>query len=162
MKQINMETQNLLTTKTMPTKSVNNHRASAHFTATTKPSEILFDGKPKNWPEFENHLINEAENPTTGWNQKLLNFQLMYTTTTPFNFLEGYFDIPETMIGALNDDLTRSKQEDLMKLASQLYTLHSKNSGSCSRHRNIHANRHQKQIWTRFFVNIVSHTFPDK
>jgi hypothetical protein len=66
---------------------VNDHRASAHFTMMTKPSEILFDGKPENWPEFEHHLLNKSEKPTIGWNPELLNFQLMYTTTKPFNFL---------------------------------------------------------------------------
>jgi hypothetical protein len=42
-----MKKHNLLTTKTMPTQSMNNNRASTHFTAMTTPSEILFDGKPK-------------------------------------------------------------------------------------------------------------------
>jgi hypothetical protein len=91
----------------------------------TKSSKILYDRKPENWPELKNHLLNEAENPTIGWNQELLNFQLMYTTTKPFNFLEGYFDINETMMGALQDNLKRAKQEDLMKPASQLCRLHS-------------------------------------
>jgi hypothetical protein len=54
----------------------------------TKPSEILFDGKPKKWPEFEHHLLTEAENPTIGWNQELINFQTMEETTKPFIFLE--------------------------------------------------------------------------
>jgi hypothetical protein len=52
-----------------------------------------------------------------GWNQELLNFQLMDTATKPFNFLEGYFDIPETIIGALQGDLQCATQEDLMKPA---------------------------------------------
>jgi hypothetical protein len=64
MKQTNMETQNILTTKTIPAQPVNDHRASVHFTAMTKPCEVLFDKKPDNWPEFEHHLLNEAENPT--------------------------------------------------------------------------------------------------
>jgi hypothetical protein len=81
MRQTNMKKHNLLTTKTMPTQSMNNNRASTHFTAMTTPSEILFDGKPKNWPEFEHHLLNEVENPTIRWNQELLNFQLMDTKT---------------------------------------------------------------------------------
>jgi hypothetical protein len=105
MKHTNMETKNLLTKETMSAQPVNDHRASAHVTAMTKPSEILFDGKPENWPEFEHHLLNEAENPTIGWNQEVLNFQLMDTKTKPCNFLEGYFNIPENMIGALQDDL---------------------------------------------------------
>jgi hypothetical protein len=57
MKQTNMDTQNLLTTKTTPIPTMNYHRTSAHFTTMTKPSEILFDGKPENWPEFEHHLL---------------------------------------------------------------------------------------------------------
>jgi hypothetical protein len=170
MKQTNMETQNLLTTKTMPTQPVNDHRASAHFTMMTRPCEIIFDGKPKNWPEFEHHLLNEAENPTIGWNQELLNLQLMDTTTKPFNFLEGYFDIPETMIGALQDDLKRAKQEDLMKPASQLYILHSlktklKNCLKSDIARDIETSMPTGTInmYGRiFFIKIVSHTLPDK
>jgi hypothetical protein len=116
MEHSNMETKNLLTTKTMPTHPVNDQRASVYFTVTTKPCDFLFDGQPKNWPEFKHHLLNEAENPTIGWNQELIHFKLMDTTTKPFNFLEGYFNIPETMIGALQDDLKRAKQEGLMKI----------------------------------------------
>jgi hypothetical protein len=91
----------------------------------TKPYEILFDRKPENWPEYEHHLLNETENPTMGWNQELLNFQIMNTTIKLFNLLEGYFDIPGTILGVLQDNLKRAKQEDLMKPASQLYILHS-------------------------------------
>jgi hypothetical protein len=90
----------------------------------TTPLEILFDGKPENWPEFEHHLLTETGNPTIGWNQELTNFQLMDKTMKPFNFLEGYFDIPETMIGALRDELHQAKQIDLVRPASQLYKLH--------------------------------------
>jgi hypothetical protein len=50
MKRAKMDTQNLLTTKTAPTQTMNDHRTSTHFTAMPKPSEILFDGRPKNWP----------------------------------------------------------------------------------------------------------------
>jgi hypothetical protein len=50
MKQTNMETQNLLTTKTAPAQPINDHRASSHFTVMTKPSEIIFDGKPEQSP----------------------------------------------------------------------------------------------------------------
>jgi hypothetical protein len=52
----------------------------------------------------------------------------MDVATKPFNFREGYFDIPKTTIGALQDDLQCAKQEDLMKPASQLYSLHSLNT----------------------------------
>jgi hypothetical protein len=87
MKRANMDTQNLLTTKTAPIQTMNDHRISASFTLMSKPSEILFDGKTENWPEFEHHLLTEAENPTFGWNQELINFQTMDKTTKPFNFL---------------------------------------------------------------------------
>jgi hypothetical protein len=124
MKRANIDTQNLLTTKTTPTQTIKDHRTSAHFTAMTKSLEILFDRKPENWPEFEHHLLTEAENPTIGWNQELTNFQLMEETTKPFYFLEGYFNIPETMIGSLQDDLQKAKQIDLVRPVSQLYKLH--------------------------------------
>jgi hypothetical protein len=110
MKQTSMETQNLLTTKTMTTKPVNDHRAYANFTSTTKACDVLFDGQPKNWPAFEHHLMNEYVNTTIGWNQELVHFQLMDSTTKPFNFLEGYFNIPEIMIEALQEDLNRTKK----------------------------------------------------
>jgi hypothetical protein len=48
MKRANMDTQNLITTKTAPTQTMNDHRTSAHLSTMTKPSEILFDGKPEN------------------------------------------------------------------------------------------------------------------
>jgi hypothetical protein len=84
-----MDTQDLISTKTTPTQTMKDHRTSAHFTTMTKPLEILFDGKPENWPEFEHHLLTETENPTIGWNQELTNFQLMDETKNPFNFLKG-------------------------------------------------------------------------
>jgi hypothetical protein len=65
MKRANMDTQNLLKTKTAPTQIMNDHRTSAHVTAMTKPLEILFDGKPKSWPEFEHHLLTETELQTS-------------------------------------------------------------------------------------------------
>jgi hypothetical protein len=52
MKLSNMDTQHLLTMKKAPPQTMNNHRTSAHVTAMTKLSDILFDGKPENWPEF--------------------------------------------------------------------------------------------------------------
>jgi hypothetical protein len=60
MKQRNMDTQNLLTMKTTQTQTINDHRLSSHFTAITKPSEILFDGKSENWLELEHHLLTET------------------------------------------------------------------------------------------------------
>jgi hypothetical protein len=55
------------TMETTQTQTMNDHRTSAHFTAITKPLEILFDVKPENWPEFEHHLLTKTENPTIGW-----------------------------------------------------------------------------------------------
>jgi hypothetical protein len=52
MKRANLDTQNLLTTNTTPSQTMNNHRKTAHFNAMTKPSETLFDGTPENWPVF--------------------------------------------------------------------------------------------------------------
>jgi hypothetical protein len=46
MKQANLDTHNLLTSKTTPDQTMNDHRETAHFTAMTKPSETLFDGTP--------------------------------------------------------------------------------------------------------------------
>jgi hypothetical protein len=43
MKRANLDTQNMLTTKTTPAQTMNNHKTTAHFTAMTKPSETLFD-----------------------------------------------------------------------------------------------------------------------
>jgi hypothetical protein len=63
MKQTNMDTQNLLMTKTTQTQTIKEHIASAHFTAMTKP-EILFDGKSENWPDFEHHPLTKTGNPT--------------------------------------------------------------------------------------------------
>jgi hypothetical protein len=89
---------------------MNDNRISAHFTAMTKPSEILFDGTPENWPELEHHLLTEAENPTIRWNEELTNFQSMDGISKPFNFLEGYFDLPENMTCALLDDLINANK----------------------------------------------------
>jgi hypothetical protein len=101
----------------MPTQPVNDHRASAHFTAVAKAYDVLFDGQPEDWPALWNHLLNEDENPTIVWNQELRHFQLMDTKTRPVNFLEGYFNIPYTMIDALKDVLKGTKPEDLQKPA---------------------------------------------
>jgi hypothetical protein len=46
MKRANLDTQNLLTTKTTPSQTMNDHISTDHFNATTKPSETLFDGTP--------------------------------------------------------------------------------------------------------------------
>jgi hypothetical protein len=64
MKRANLDTQNLVTTKTNPAQTMNDHRSTAHFNAMTKPSDTLFNGTPENWPAFQHHLLTEAENPT--------------------------------------------------------------------------------------------------
>jgi hypothetical protein len=63
MKWANMDKHNLLTTKTTPTQTMNDHRKAAHFIVMTKPYETLFNGTPENWPAFEHHLLTEAETP---------------------------------------------------------------------------------------------------
>jgi hypothetical protein len=60
MKRANLDTQNLLTTKTTPAQTMNDNRSTAHFDAMTKPSDTLFNGTPENWPAFEHHLLTEA------------------------------------------------------------------------------------------------------
>jgi hypothetical protein len=52
MKRAKLDTQNILTTKTTPAQTMNDHRTTAHFTAVNKPSETLFDRTPENWPAF--------------------------------------------------------------------------------------------------------------
>jgi hypothetical protein len=56
----NLDTHNLLTTKTTPAQTMNDHRSTAHFNAMTKPSDTLFDGTLANWPAFEHHLATKA------------------------------------------------------------------------------------------------------
>jgi hypothetical protein len=88
----------------------------------------------------------------------------------PFNFLEGYFDIPKTMIGSLWDDLQQAKQIDLVRPASQLYKLHClkkkiKNCLTADLARDIETSMPtdlSKKDGRIFFIKIVSHTFPDK
>jgi hypothetical protein len=48
-KRANLDTHNMFTTNTTPAQTINDHRTTAHFTAMTKPSEILFEGTPENW-----------------------------------------------------------------------------------------------------------------
>jgi hypothetical protein len=124
MKGANLNTQNLLTTKEMPTQTMNFHRTTAHFTAMTKPSETLFDGRPENWPAFEHQLLTEAEYPTIRWNQEITNYQPTDETSEPFNFLERYFDLPDKITGTLMNDLADAKIVDLISPASQLYKMH--------------------------------------
>jgi hypothetical protein len=46
MKQKRMETQNLLSTKTMTTQPLNDHISSAIFPTMTKACDFIFDGQP--------------------------------------------------------------------------------------------------------------------
>jgi hypothetical protein len=114
LKRDNLETQNLLTTKTTPAQTMSDHRSTAHFNAMTKPSDTLFDGTPENWPAFEHHLLTEAENPTISWNQDIINYQ-PNENSAPFNFLERYFDLPDGMTTTLMNDLAKAKQIDLVQ-----------------------------------------------
>jgi DNA repair protein RadC len=41
MKRANLDTHSILTTKTSPAQTMNDHRKTAHFNAMTKPSETL-------------------------------------------------------------------------------------------------------------------------
>jgi hypothetical protein len=100
MKIENLDTQNILTTKTTPAQTMNDHRSTANFNAMTKPSDTLFDEIPEKWPAFEHHLPTEAENPTISWNQDITNYQ-PNENSEPFNFLERYFDILDDMMNTL-------------------------------------------------------------
>jgi hypothetical protein len=73
LKRANLDTQNILTTKTTPAQTMSDHRSTAHFNAMTKPSDTLFDGTPENWPALEHHLLTEAETSTISWNQDITN-----------------------------------------------------------------------------------------
>jgi hypothetical protein len=89
----------------------------------TKPSDTLFNGTPENWSAFEPHLLSEAENPTISWNQDITNYQ-PNKKSEPFNFLEGYFYLPDDMTNTLMNKLADAKQIDLVQPASQLFKLH--------------------------------------
>jgi hypothetical protein len=149
---------------------MNDHITAAHFTAITKPSETLFDGTPENWPAFEHHLLTEAENPTIRWNQEITNFQSTDGTSEPFNFLKGYFDLPENMTCTLMEDLEHAKKPNLVSPASQLYKLHYlkkklKNRLTPDLAHDIEASMPiglRNKDGRIFFIKIVSHTFPDK
>jgi hypothetical protein len=100
MKRANLDTQNILTTKTTPAQTMNEHISTAHFNAMTKPSDTMFGGTPDKWPAFEHHLLTEAENPTISWNQDITNYQ-PNENSEPFNFIERYFDLLDDMINTL-------------------------------------------------------------
>jgi hypothetical protein len=133
MKRANLDTQNILTTKTSLAQTMNDHRTPAHFNAMTKPSETLFDRTPDNWPAFEHHLLTEAKNPTISWNQDIANYQPTDKTSEPFNFLERYFDLPENMTNTIMNDLAdaqnnRSRNTGLAALQTTLLKNNSKTS----------------------------------
>jgi hypothetical protein len=113
MKRANLDTQNILATKTTLAQTMSDHRSAAHFNAMTKPSDTLFDGTPENWPAFEHHLLTKAENPTISWNQDITNYQ-PNENSNPFNFLERYFDLPDGMKNMLMNDLADVKQINLV------------------------------------------------
>jgi hypothetical protein len=170
MKQVNLDTNNILTTKTTPAKTMNYHRITAHFTAMIKPSETLFDWTTKNWPAFEHHLLTVAENPTSRWNHELTNYQTSDETSEPFNFIARYFDLPDNMTITLMNDLADATIIDLIAPASQLYKLHClktklKNCLTTDMAHDIEASMptviRNKDGWI-FFIKLVSHTFPDK
>jgi hypothetical protein len=170
MKQANLDTQNILTTKTTPAHTMNNHRTTSHFNAMTKPSETVFDETPKNWPEFEHHLLTEAENSTISWNQDITNYKHTDETSEPFNFLESYFDLPDNMTYTLLNELADLKIIDLITPASQLYKLYClkrklKNCLTTDLTHDIKASMPIGIInkdGRHFLIKLVSHTFPNK
>jgi hypothetical protein len=169
MKRANLDTQNMLTTKTTPSQTMKYHRSTAHFNAMAKPSDTLFDGTPENWPAFEHHLLTEAENPTISWNQDITNYQ-PNKNSEPFNFIERYFDLPDDMTNMLMNELSDAKQIDLVQPASQLFKLHClktklKNCLTTDLAHDIDASMptglsHKDGLL--FFIKLVYHTFPDK
>jgi hypothetical protein len=169
LKRINLDTQNLLTTKTTPTQTMSDHRSTAHFNAMTKPSDTMFDGTPENWPAFEHHLLTEAENPTISWNQDITNYQ-PNENSEPFNFIERYFDLPDDMTTALMNDLADTKQIDLVQPSSQLFKLHClktklKNCLTPDLAHDIDASMPpglSHKDGRIYFIKLVSHTLPDK
>jgi hypothetical protein len=117
MRRVNSDTQNMLTTKTIPSQTIimNDHRITAHFNTMTKSWDTLFDGTPENWPIFEHHILTEAENPTIAWNQHLTHFQ-PDEEKEPLNFLERYFDLPEDITQKLQLDLANDTMGYLMQV----------------------------------------------
>jgi hypothetical protein len=168
-KRANLDTQNMLTIKTTPAQTMNDHRTTAHFNAMTKPSETLFDGTPENWPAFEHHLLTEAEHPTISWNQDINNYQPT-EDSEPFKSLERYFDLPDNMMNMLMNELADAKIIDLVQPASQLFKLHClktklKNCPTTDLAHDIDASMPiglSNKDGRLFFIKLVSHTFPDK
>jgi hypothetical protein len=48
MKRANLDTKNILTTKTTPAQTMSDHRSTAHFNAMTKPSDTRLRAPPTN------------------------------------------------------------------------------------------------------------------
>jgi hypothetical protein len=148
---------------------MNDHRSTSPFNAMTKPSDMLFDGTPENWPAFEHHLLTEAENPTISWNQDITNYQ-PNENSEPFIFLEIYFDLPDYMTNTLMNELADAKQIDLVQPASQLFKLHClkikhKNCLTTDLAHDIDASMPtglSHKDGRLFFIKLVYHTFTDK
>jgi hypothetical protein len=117
MRRANHDTQNMLTTKTIPSQTITmtDHHIMAHFNAMTKASDTLFDSTPENCTIFEHHLLTEAENPTIGWIQHLTHFT-PDEEKKPLNFLERYFDLLEDISQKLQLDLANDKMVNLMQV----------------------------------------------
>jgi hypothetical protein len=64
LKQTQSAIHSLFTQKNTFLSPVQDYNVTVHFTSMTKASDIMFDGKPDNWPIFENQLIREAEKTT--------------------------------------------------------------------------------------------------
>jgi hypothetical protein len=70
MKRANLDTQHILTTKTIPTQKISDHRSTAHFNAMTKPLDTLFNGTtdnsfqapPSNRIRKANHKVEPRHN----------------------------------------------------------------------------------------------------
>jgi hypothetical protein len=169
MKRANLDTHNILATKTTPAQTMNYHRSTDHFNVMTKPSDTLFNGTPENLPAFEHHLLTEAKNPTISWNQDITNYQ-PNENSEPFNFLKRYFDLPNDMTNTLMSELADAKQIDLVQPASQLFKLHClrtklKNCLTTNLAHGIDASMPtglSHKDGRLFFIKLVYHTFPDK
>jgi hypothetical protein len=171
MRRVNRDTQNMLTTTTMPSQTItmNDHRIATHFNGMAKVSDTLFNGTPENCPIFEYHFLTEAENPTIAWNQHLTHFQ-PDEEKEPLNFLERYFDLPEDISQKLQLDLANDTMGDIMQVHSKMYKLHClktklKNCLTPDLALDIETSMPPglpKRDGRLFFVKLVLHIFPDK
>jgi hypothetical protein len=169
MKRANLDTQNILTTKTTPAQTTSDHISYVHLNAMTKPLDTMFDRTPANWPAFEHHLLTEAENPTKSWNQDITHYQPNENSET-FNFLERYFDLLDDMTNTLMNDLADAKQIHVVQPASQLFKLHFlktklRNHLTTDLARDIDTSMPpglSHKDGQLFFIKLVYHTLPDK